>query len=332
MSRSLRTDDVVLVTGATGFVGSRLVAALRPRVDTLRALVRPTSDSTLLHELGAELVVGDLRQPTTLASAVAGADVVLHLGALTRARTRDEYFAANARGTEALLEAMLGQGRTPRRLVYLSSMAAAGPSLERPVGPFDTPRPLTAYGESKLAGEAAALAGADDVEVVILRPPAVYGPGDRDLLTFFRLAARGLLPVPTGPDRPVQLIHVDDLAEALIRAAGVPGAHGVYHVADPGGYPWVHVANLVADSVGVRARVVRVPGGMVRAAAALVEGAAGMMGKASIFNRDKARELLAPGWLCDTTRAERELGFRASIPLAEGLAGTAEWYRARGWL
>jgi dihydroflavonol-4-reductase len=167
---------------------------------------------------------------------------------------------------------------------------------------------------------------------VILRAPAVYGPRDRDLLHFFRLAARGILPVPTGPARPLQLIHVEDLADAVVRAGIAPDAEGIFHVAEDAAYAWLEVVRLVAAAVGVRGRVIRVPTALVRAAGWASETVGHVTGRASIFDRDKARELLAPGWLCDIEPARRKLGFQPRILLPEGLSGTALWYRNEGWL
>lgn len=323
----------ILITGATGFVGSHTLQALAARGAPLRALVRPTSDVRLARELAVELRTGGLEDPSSLARAIEGADVVLHLAALTRARTPAEFERTNHQGTRALVQAILAANPRPRRLVYLSSLAAVGPSRNgHPVTTADAPRPLTAYGRSKLAGEQACLAAAGRLEVVIMRAPAVYGPRDRDLYTFFRLAARGLLPVPGGPDRPIQLVHARDLAESLARAATVQQAAGVYHVAHPRPYVWVEVARAIAHALGRSARVVRVPPALVRGAAAATELASALAGRATIFDRDKARELLAPGWLCETEAAKRDLGFEAQIALPEGLAETAAWYRAQGWL
>lgn len=327
------TRDKVLVTGATGFVGSHVVQALARAGIPMRALVRATSDTTLLNRLGAELVPGELEDPASLRRAVPGTGMVLHLGAVTRAQNEAAYTRANEGGTRAVVDAIMASDPRPRRLVYMSSLAAAGPSGHgRPVEVGDTPQPLTAYGRSKLAGEGVCRAVARDVEVVILRASAVYGPRDRDLYHFFRLASRGILPVPMGPPRPLQLIHVSDLADAVVKAATVSGAHGTVHVAERAAYAWEEVARRVAEAVGRRARVVRIPEAAVRLAAGVSESWSRLTGASTIFNSDKARELLAPGWLCETDAARELLGFEAAIPLPEGLRSTAQWYRTEGWL
>jgi nucleoside-diphosphate-sugar epimerase len=289
--------------------------------------------SNRLAELGAELIEGGLDDPAALARAVRDTEAVFHLAAVTRARLESEYNRVNAEGTCALVHAVLEARPRPRRLIYLSSLAAVGPARDgQPVGPDDSPQPITAYGRSKLAGERACLVTAGQLEVVVLRAPAVYGPRDRDLFLYFWLAARGILPVPAGPDRLVQLIHVDDLAEALVYAATMPSAAGIYHVAESRSYAWSEVAAWIARALGRQVWVVQVPQWLVRAAAAASEFGAALAGRATIFNRQKVRELLASGWLCETEAARRDLGFEARIPLPKGLAETAAWYREQGWL
>lgn len=323
----------VLITGATGFVGAQVADLFCSRKIPTRALVRSSSDTRHLNALDVELRVGGLDDPTALRAAVENVAVVLHLAAATRARNDAEFARVNASGTRALLDAMLAANPAPRRLVYLSSLAAVGPSERgQPVDQATPPRPLTAYGRSKLAGERICQEAAERLEVFVLRAPAVYGPRDRDLYHFFRLARRGILPVPSGAARPLQLIHVADLAAALAQAIQVPGDGGLYHVAEARHYTWPEVAQLVADAVGRRARFVRVPAGLVVAAATISEWTGRLTGQSTIFSRDKARELLAPGWLCETAMAREDLGFTARIPLAQGLAETAHWYSDNGWL
>lgn len=320
----------ILITGATGFVGSHLIEALSERGATARALVRETSDVSLLERHGIVRVIGDLSDREALTRAVADAEVVLHVAAATRALGAAAFHDVNEGGTRRLLDAMEAGGGG-RRLVYLSSLAAVGPARGRPVRPGDEPRPITAYGRSKLAGEREALARAA-IRTTVLRPPAVYGPRDRDLLTFFRAARRGVLPVLGSPDRRLQMIHAADLARAIIRAAESPEAAGVFHVAEPVVYRWDEVLDRMGAAVGRDGVRIPVPATVLKGAAAISEAVARLRGRPAIFDRDKALELLADDWVCETDAARQALRFEASIPLAEGLAETAGWYRAHGWL
>lgn len=319
----------VLVTGATGFVGSHLVELLAEAGVGVRALVRRTSDTRLLEQLGANRIEGDLQDAGALARAADGVDVVFHLAALTRARSREEFLRINARATEVVARAAAAVGA---RLVYLSSLAAVGPVRQgRAVTENDPPWPITEYGRSKLDGEVACRT-AGEGNLVILRAPAVYGPRDRDIYSFFAMAARGIAAVPTGPERRIQMIYARDLAEALVAAGRTTGAKLLYHVAEARSYAWREMCELVGSAVGRKVRLIPVPPALVSAVASINELGAKAMGRTTIFTRDKARELLAPGWLCETAAAERDLGFVARTPLATGLNVTADWYRARGWL
>ena len=221
----------------------------------------------------------------------------------------------------------------PRRLIYLSALAAAGPARDgRPVEPRDEPHPITAYGRSKLVGEQACCAASDAFEVVMLRAPVVYGPREKDFFLLFRLAARGFLPLPAGPESVVQLVHVTDLVQAMLRAATMPEARGLYHVAESRSYGWSEIATCISRAVGRSVHMVRIPRFLVQMAATVSEGGAAAIGRTTIFNREKVKELLAPGWLCETTLAKQELGFEAQVPLATGCVETAAWYRQQTWL
>jgi nucleoside-diphosphate-sugar epimerase len=332
---SVKTTPVstLLVTGATGFVGSHVIEASEKFGIQLRALVRKAADANRLRETGIECVQGSLEDEAALREAVSGTAAVLHLAAATKARSPSEYQRANVAGTQAVIDAMLAADPRPARLIYLSSLAAAGPPLDgRPVTRDDPPRPVTTYGRTKLAGEKLCEVAADRFQVAILRAPAVYGPRDRDVFEFFRLAKRGIVPLPKAATGRVQMIHVRDLARALLLAATSSAARGVYHVAEAQSYDWEAMARMAGEALGKRVRVPRIPTPVIVAAASLNETILGLMGRSTIFNREKANELTVPGWLCETELARRDFGFEAHIALQEGFNETANWYRLNGWL
>ena len=323
----------VLITGGTGFVGSHVIETLAPQPFLLRALVRKANDAARLSVLGVECIQGDLSDTNVLARAVADVDVILHLAAVTKACSEAVYNHVNAEGTQALVAAIQATQPRPPRLVYLSSLAAVGPARDgQPVSVDDQPQPLTAYGRSKLAGEEACRSLMNGTEVVMLRAPVVYGPRDRDFFLLFQLAMRGIFLMPKGTEGVLQLIHVHDLVDALIRAATLANTAGIYHIAEARPYTWGDIVTGIANALGHRVRTVHVPRWFVRTAAAVSEFGAAAIGRTTIFNRDKVQELLAPGWLCETAAARQDLHFEARIPLPEGLTRTAAWYREQGWL
>jgi len=321
-----------LITGATGFVGGHLVRRLSEAGWTLSALVRPTSDTTLLEEVGARLWRGDLGDRELLRIASGEVDVVFHLAAVTAARDESEYERGNVAGTRAVVEGIAAASPRPMRLVYLSSYAAAGPApVDGTRENSETPAPLTAYGRTKLAGEEVtrSLQG-EGVEVVVVRAPAVYGPGDRALLPYFRLVRWGIAPVPNGGESRLHLIYVDDLARALVGAAEVEP--GMYAVAEPRVHRWSEVVGTIAAVLDRRPFRISLPASLVRMAAGITQAAGSLVGRAVPFNREKAEEMLASAWVCDLTGSEAMLPPDEATPLREGISETVRWYTRRGWL
>jgi nucleoside-diphosphate-sugar epimerase len=213
----------VALTGATGFVGGHLAEALRARGDDVACLVRSPAKAAALEARGCRLVPGDLGDPSGLERLVAGAEVVYHVAGRIAARNEAELTAANRDGAGRMARAARTAG--VGRFVLVSSLAVTGPTTPgRPLDESGPPRPVTPYGRSKLAGEEVVKAGG--VAFTIVRPPAVYGPGDRELLRVFKLARTGFAPLLGDGRQELSLVHARDLAHALIAAALSPAAAG----------------------------------------------------------------------------------------------------------
>jgi nucleoside-diphosphate-sugar epimerase len=299
-----------LVTGATGFIGRRLLHHLAEGGHEITALVR---DGRRVP--GARAAHGDLATGAGLLTAVQDADRVIHLAGVTRTADPRAYAEINTEGTRRLRAAIAAQPEPPR-LVYCSSLAASGPGRQRRED--DPPAPVSAYGRSKLGGELALRedgdAGENRVQAVIVRPPIVYGPGDPTFLPALVAAVRTgvLLAVGRPGPRHYSLIHVDDLCRALLTAgeAGAPG--GIYHVSDGAEHLWDDIGAAVATALERRApRVLHIPGRVAMAAARTV-------GRTSVLNSDKVAEALHPAWTC----APGRLPFTPEITLADGLRTT----------
>jgi dihydroflavonol-4-reductase len=321
-----------MITGATGFVGSHLAERLAEDGWRVRALVRATSDRSHLQALGVELRPGDLGSADAIREAAEGVDVVYHLAAVTTARDEAGYLRANAEGTRTLVRGLLQCRARPRRLVYLSSYAACGPANGGPRRLEEPPAPISAYGRSKLEGERiVAEAASAGIEVVVIRSPAVYGPRDRALLSYFQLVRLGIAPIPAGAERRVlHMIYAPDLALALARSATV--APGTYPVAEPVEHAWPALIATIARAMGRRPLRIPLPAPLVRGAAALTESIARLGGSTPAFNREKATEMLADAWTCDLGASAALLPAEDATPLAEGISRTVQWYRRQRWL
>ncbi|MBU1702680.1 MAG: NAD-dependent epimerase/dehydratase family protein [Candidatus Eisenbacteria bacterium] len=333
----------VLVTGATGFAGSHLADLLIRRGYPVRVLTRTTSDLRWVPS-EAERVIGDVREPESLKYALQDINWVFHFGGLISARNREEFFVVNAAGTRNLFQAFLRHGDDPKLFLLCSSLAAVGPGAEGVMlKESGTPRPVTAYGASKRAGEEALLDVGDNksdnkwehqggpVRKIIVRPPAVYGPRDPSILKFFRWVERGWIPLPAPQNARFSVIHVDDLALGTVLLAE-QGLSGTYHLSDGESHSWLDLGERVASQLHVRARHLPIPFWISATAALGGELWGRLRHHPPLISRDKVRELRGISWVCSIEKARSEAGYQPSRMISEGLKTTIAWYRDSGWL
>ncbi len=327
-------EPLVLVTGGTGFVGSHVIERLVAAGARVRCLLRAASSRRYLPAEGIELSEGDIATGAGLARALEGVGVVVHVAGVTKALSEGAFYRGNLRGTENLLRACERQADPPRRFVHVSSLAAIGPSAGlTPLDEDAEPHPLTWYGCSKLAAEKAVRASALAGCAVILRPPVVYGPRDTDVFEVFRSVARGyMLHVGRGESY-FSYIHVKDLAEAVcLTVLSDRGKGRTYFVANPEPVSWSAFADAAGGVMARRVRSVHVPLWLAYGAAWGAEVASRFRGRADIVSRQKIREARCRYWVCDGSRARRELGFEPARTLKEGIEDTLAWYKDAGWL
>jgi nucleoside-diphosphate-sugar epimerase len=359
--------STVFVTGANGFIGTPLVRALTARGDEVRRMVWKVGKANALPEVSAdegEVLVGSLEEVDAMAAAMGGAEVVFHLAGLTRAYTRAEFEAVNTRGVRNVLAAIERAEPRPRRLVYVSSVMAAGPSGEN--FPLSEAHAIdeghTLYGDSKLAGEHIAWEHAQhsDLEIIIVRPPMVYGPGEQDVLQLLRGVRAGIIGQPGLTLTTFSAVYVDDLAEGLLRAADKgrplprgeaghvlagggaprdakvddpldPRGQGIYYFGDGGDHTMTSLGRTAAKALDRRAVAIRFPVFLMTFMAALLWVLGKVFGRQASLTLDRAKGG-AMGWWCDDRRARTELGYAPEFPLDAGLRETIAWARETGEL
>jgi nucleoside-diphosphate-sugar epimerase len=301
----------VAVTGATGFVGQAFLDAAETAGIEVRALTR----RGMRQRRGVEWQRGDLHNRATLAKLVDRAEAVIHIAGVVNTPDPTGFHLGNVEGTLELVEAAVAAG-VPR-LVFVSSLAAREPQL-------------SAYGASKRKAEQ--VVAASGIDWTVVRPPAIYGPRDREILELFKLAGRwGVVPMP--PEGRASLIHVDDLARLLLVL--VPGGESVTHRTfepddgRPGGWSHRELAQAIGQAVGRKVWAPHLPAPLLRAAAAL--DTALRRGRAQI-TPDRVGYMIHRDWVAGPAAAVPTRLWQPTIPTIEGLGATAAWYRAQKWL
>lgn len=326
----------VLVTGANGFLGSHLVDLLIESGDVdVRVLVRKTSNLTWLEGKKFEKFFGDVGSPgPDLKAALQGVEVVYHVAGAVKALRKKTFYAVNEQGTGNLLEACLSLKTPPRRFVLVSSAGAAGPSrTDAPLTEDIPPRPVTEYGRSKLAAEELAKKYMDRLSIAIMRPGAIYGPRDIELLPAFRAVKRGLAARLGVSHRSFNMCHARDVAKAVMLAGVVESAGSETFLVGGVNTDQNELVKAIADVMGKPGVwSPPLPKFLIYFAAMISSLVGQITRKPRIFIWGNARRLLAKNWTMDISKAQRILGYRPDYNLDTGVRDAIDWYRENDML
>jgi len=309
-------SGVVALTGATGFIGQRLCHQLLAYGWRVRALARDPQQAQQRLHADVELVRGSLHDAGSLRQLVDGVDAVVHCAGAVRGITLQDFAAVNVTGLDHLLQAVIGSVATETtplpRFLSLSSLAAREPQLSH-------------YAHSKYRGEQLLLRQDQRLEWVALRPPAVYGPGDKELLPLFRWMQRGVAPIVGDRGGRFSMLYVDDLAAAMVdwleRGHGVSGVFEL-HDGRAGGYSWGELLQLAAEFRGGPVRALPVPKAVLQLVAAISVTAAKLAGVAPMLSPGKVRELRHHDWVVDDSAWQAAVAWRPQVQFGEGLRRT----------
>lgn len=295
----------VLLTGATGFIGQRLQKKLQSEKLDVMAVVRPSSTHQDSLLPGTGKILADLNDASQLVPAIASASAVIYCAGSVRGRTLEDFDAANISGVRAVVEAM-NEAATGIPLLLISSLAASRPQVSD-------------YANSKFLGEQEVIRHAE-FPWTIFRPPAVYGPGDKEMLPILTMARKGWI-TPTGPhNQRLSLIHVDDVASAVMSwlKSWTHCDQSTYTLDDghDGGYDWQEIARTVSQR---RYRRVNIPAWVTMAAGQINLALSRLLGYAPMLTPGKARELTQDHWVCNNTALSEATGWYPEIDLAQGI-------------
>ena len=324
----------ILLTGATGFIGRNLAVKLAKMGHHVFCLVRDMSRAAWIsNHPGLEPVRGDLEHKESIVPHVSDVEVVFHLAGLTKARTRDEFIRVNGLGTGILVDAVLQGAKKIKKVLYVSSLAVAGPHTSQdPAQENGAVAPITDYGEAKLLGEELLLEKCRDNPWTIIRPPVVYGPYDKDVFVYFKMANSGLILLAANRVLELSLIHVDDLTDGIILAGFSEKSDGeVFYLSDGNVHTLTTVVETLSRIAG-GAKIVHLPAFMGKIAGILGDCITRVSGKPQVVNSQKVREILQAGWVCNTEKIKERLGFSPNVEAEIGFESTYFWYKNAGWL
>jgi len=330
----MSNKQIAVVTGGTGFVGSHLVDLLLDKGYEVRCITRKSSDLKWLKDKDVKIFDCGLYNKEALREIIQDADYVYHVAGVVKSKTKEGYFRGNVDTTRTLIEATLESNSNLKRFLVVSSQTVTGPSLDgKPVNEETDCRPITTYGKSKLEEEKLVLSFKDKLPITICRAPAVYGERDTEIFIYFKTFSKGLTTTIGFNEKKLSLIHVLDLVNGFYLAAtNEKSKSQIYFISSEEFYTWPQINNITSKIIGKKPIVIKVPHFLVYTIAAVAQFAAMFSSKPATLNIEKAKDITQQYWICDTSKAVRELGYRQNISIEEGIKRTIEWYKKMNWI
>ncbi|MBN1233625.1 MAG: NAD(P)-dependent oxidoreductase [Candidatus Coatesbacteria bacterium] len=330
MARKVRT----LVTGASGFIGSHLVEELIKRGHQVWALVRDPKYLDKMDYADLYKFYGDILTINELTYFFKKLqfDYIFHLAGLTKSLDEDSFFRINVEATKNLMNIALDTQNNLKRFLFFSSLSASGPGKGNELIKIShEPNPISTYGKSKLNAEQLVIEST--LPYTIIRPPVVYGPRDKDVFIYFKLAKKyNLVPIITG-NRILSMIYVKDLVNGSINAVLSDNTiSGTYFLTDGSCHTWDEIINTIKEIMGIKPIRLPIPSYGVHFAGELGELLGKLQKKTNTLNREKAVEMLAFNWACSDEEAEKDFDYKSSWDLKKGFTETIDWYIKEAWL
>ncbi|MGB9696835.1 MAG: NAD-dependent epimerase/dehydratase family protein [Ignavibacteria bacterium] len=321
------------VTGATGFVGSHLVDRLLKEEHQVFCLVRKTSNTRWLDNKPVVLIKDNL-DSENVREVLAKTDFVFNVAGVVKAKDYNSYYQGNVVPTQTLLEILSQVKPDLKKFIHISSQAVCGPNPDdNPIDETYEPRPITSYGKTKLLAEKEVLKKSNVLKTVILRPSAIFGPRDTEILVYFKTFMKGLNAVIGFNEKYLSLIYIEDFIDAIYKAVFSDLKSGeVFFVSSDRAYSWDNIATVTAQVIGKKAFKLRIPHWIVYTVGAFSELFSMFSGKATTLNLEKCKDITRKRWVCSNKKIKSLVGWNEQYSLQEGFKITLDWYKSMGWL
>ena len=330
----MQTQEIAVVTGANGFVGSHLVDNLLAKGLKVRCIVRKSSNLKWLDRKNVEIFDSGLFDKNGLRRAFKDANYIYHVAGVVKSKTKEGYFKGNVETTRNLLEIALENVSTIKRFLVVSSQTVSGPSKEgNPVNEKSQCNPITTYGTSKLEEEKLVLSYKDKLPITICRAPAVYGERDTEIFIYFQTFSKGITTTIGFNKKELSLIHAIDLAEGFYLAAMNEKSKGeIYFISSEKFYTWQEINSITSKVLNKKPIIIKVPHFLVYVIASVAQFFAIFSSKPATLNIEKAKDITQQYWTCDTSKAMKDLGYRQKISIEDGIKRTCDWYKQMKWI
>ncbi len=330
----MQTQEIAVVTGANGFVGSHLVDTLLSKGLKVRCIVRKSSSLKWLDKKNIEIFDSGLFDKEGLREAFNGANYIYHVAGVVKSKTKEGYFKGNVETTRNLLEVAIENSTTIKRFLVVSSQTVSGPSTDgHPVNEETQCNPITTYGRSKLEEEKLVLSYKDRLPITICRAPAVYGERDTEIFIYFQTFSKGLTTTIGFNKKELSLIHAVDLVEGFYLAAMSEKAKGeIYFIGSEKFYTWQEINSITSKILNKKPIIIKVPHFLVYTIASVAQFFAMFSSKPATLNIEKAKDITQQYWTCDTSKAMKDFGYRQKISIEDGIKRTCDWYKQMKWI
>ncbi len=318
----------VLLTGATGFVGSHIVEELISNKHDIIAIIRKSSNLKWIKDYPVQFEYCSLNDVETLSKIVSSVDVIVHCAGVVRALNWNDYYNTNVIGTQNLVQIALKNKNNIKKFIYISSQAAMGPSqTEKPKLLTETENPVSNYGKSKLLAEQEVKKLEGQIPYTIIRPASVYGPRDKDIFIFFNLVKHHLNP-NTYNKRFIQLVFVKDIAKVISTVLSNENTNNkTYYLCDGNIYSWKDVATTIAKANNIKTIPIVLFDFIFKTVASFYEVVAKVTKKPQVLSKEKIVEMLQTYWTADNSNIIKDTDFKF-IKLENGAKITYNWYLA----
>ncbi len=330
----MQTQEIAVVTGANGFVGSHLVDNLLEKGFTVRCIVRKSSNLKWLDGKNLEIFDSGLFDKDGLRKAFKDANYIFHVAGVVKSKTKEGYFKGNVDTTRNLLEVALENKSAIKRFLVVSSQTVVGPSIRgKIVNELTECNPITTYGRSKLEEEKLVLSYKDKLPITICRAPAVYGERDTEIFIYFQAFNRGLTTTIGLNKKELSLIHVADLVEGFYLAALSEKSIGeIYFISSEKFYTWQEINSITAKILNKKPIIIKVPHSLVYTIASIAQLIAVFSKQPATLNIEKAKDITQQYWTCDTSKAMKDFGYKQKISIEDGIKRTCDWYKEMKWI